>query len=348
MSGNDKVTYVGSFPPPYGGVTVKNSLLYRHLADRLDLRKVNSFDVKKGKPAALAAFAGAVLGRGGSVVLGMSTTWRRRVARALCRLNPAKAGRSICFVMGGASPTSGDVDAFRGLRRVYVETEGMLREYEAAGLGNVAVYPNCREHHIPAIEPRTRKVGEPLRCVYFSLISEEKGAPTVLTAAEALPEVVFHFYGRIDPVYEAEFKAVAGGLSNVAYHGVFDSVQGDAIGELSQYDLHLFPTRYPNEGVPGVIAETKMAGLPTITTDTCRNGELVQDGVDGFLLAGDLPQDDARSTAELIRRLEADNDLLTRMKRAALASAERFYIDKYIDGIVRVLRGECSQRGCIG
>lgn len=331
------IEYIGSFPPPFGGVTIKNTLLYKYLGRRLNISRVNSLAAKHGNLGEALRLLRAIFGRNGSAVIGMSRKWRVRVAQAMATLNKKKAARSIVFVMGGAKPEKVDINAFRAFRRVYVETAGMRSEYEAAGLCNVEVYPNCRERPLIDVEPRPRSSGEHLRCVYFSLVCKEKGIGTVLSAARVLPQLEFHVYGRIDSGYEAEFRNQTVGLSNVIYHGVFDSAHDDVVTELAGYDVHLFPTRCPSEGVPGVIIETKIAGLPTITTNVCRNGELVENGIDGFLLDGSHPEDDAKSTARLLMLLDGDDALLMRMKQAALNSADAYFIDMYIDGIADVL-----------
>lgn len=62
--------------------------------------------------------------------------------------------------------------------------------------------------------------------MYFSLISEEKGAQLVIDAAKALPACPFVFYGRIDPEYEAKFASELERMPNVEYRGIFDSVAG--------------------------------------------------------------------------------------------------------------------------
>ncbi len=61
---------------------------------------------------------------------------------------------------------------------------------------------------------------------------------------------------------KTKFKSELNRMPNVKYLGIFDSVAGDVVKELNQYDIHLFPTMCPHEGVPGVIAETKLAGVP--------------------------------------------------------------------------------------
>lgn len=103
-----------------------------------------------------------------------------------------------------------------------------------------------------------------IRHVSFSLIGEMRRADLVLETANGLPEVAFHFYGRVDSGFKQRFGAGQFGLPNVEYHGVFDSVPGDVRAELSRYDLPLLPASSPNEGVPEVLVETKIAAVPPL------------------------------------------------------------------------------------
>lgn len=172
-----------------------------------------------------------------------------------------------------------------------------------------------------------------IRCVFFSLIGEAKGADLALEAAKRLPEVEFHFYGRVEGGFKHRFEKSLSGLPNAEYHGVFDSVSGDVLAELNQYDLHLLPTSWPNEGVPGVLVETKIAAVPSIVSDCCHNAEIVEDGIDGIV----LEECTAQSLSAAIAGCARKPDRLDEMKRAALASAERFFIDRYVDLIVSEL-----------
>lgn len=329
-----KTLYIGSFPPPYGGVTVKNALLFEAISERVPLEKLDLVDVKRRDFRAIKSFVKAVAGRDGALIIGASGDLRKLITDFMYCFNRLKMRRSLLFVMGGRVPN--DTVYIKRLgcyKRVFVETESMRKAFEEAGAQNVSVYPNCRKR--PAVPCRVRKtVGG--RLVYFSLISEEKGAQLVIDAAKALPACLFVFYGRIDPVYEAKFMNELEQMPNVEYRGVFDSVAGDVVEELNQYDIHLFPTMCPHEGVPGVIAETKLAGIPTIASNRGYNGELIEDGTDGLLTTRD-------SVEELVDAISAlfDNPArLDRMKEAALDSAVKFYVDSYIDLIVSELPQE--------
>lgn len=327
-----RISYLGSFPPPYGGVTVKNALLFEEISSLTRVRKVDLSVVKQRNPVEASRFVREMLAPSGALVVGTSDSWRRRITGILARANRKKMSRSIVFVMGGARLE--DACYARELsnyKAIFVETIGLRSNYESMGLENVRLFPNCRKrpasHVVPSVRPGR------LSCVYFSLISEEKGAVLVLELARKLPNVDFHFYGRVDPALSGSFMEACQKLSNVRYHGVFDSVVGDAVTELSQYDVHLFPSEYPNEGVPGVLVETKMAGVPTVASDRCYNGEIVRNGEDGFV----LENVDAGTFAAVVSRFDSDRNLLLKMKRAALASADQFYVDRYIGGIVAAL-----------
>lgn len=333
------ISYIGSFPPPYGGVTVKNALLYNHLSSMLEIEKLDLTLVKKLDPRAVCRLVRCILSRDGSLLLGVSAGWRYRLTSILYYLNRKKMGRSLLVVMGGKTPESAAyVERMNGYRRVYVETESMKRAFERMGAYNVSIYPNCRERPVTPLEINQSEGGR-MSSVYFSLISPDKGAPIVLCAAKALAQMDFHFYGRIEKGYEAEFEMSVAESPNVYYHGVFDSVAGDVIGELSKYDIHLFPTLCPNEGVPGVIVETKMAGVPTVASDRSFNGELIEDGVDGLL----THEDTSDELVRILRELSADPKHVHQMKVAALESSHRYEIETCLDWIVNDLT-DCQER----
>lgn len=143
------VTYVGSFPPPYGGVTVKNALLCKHLSKRLKVEKLDLTHAKSLDFHVISRLLRAVLSRNGSLVLGISGEWRFRLTCILYYFNRTKMRRSLLVVMGGDTPKDvAYVKRMNEYRRVYVETEGMKQSFERMGANNVAIYPNCRERHV--------------------------------------------------------------------------------------------------------------------------------------------------------------------------------------------------------
>lgn len=82
-----------------------------------------------------------------------------------------------------------------------------------------------------------------------------------------------------------------------------------------------------------MLVETKMAAVPSIASDCCYNAGIVEDGVDGVV----LKECSASSLRDAVSVLSADPSHLDEIKRAALVSAERFYIDRYVGMIVSEL-----------
>ena len=66
------------------------------------------------------------------------------------------------------------------------------------------------------------------------------------------------------------------------------------------------------EGVPVVLMEAQASGKPVIATQVAGVGELVEDGVNGFI----VPPGDMQRLSEAIRRLAGDSALCARMGAA--------------------------------
>lgn len=328
-----RYVYMGSFPPPHGGVTIKNALLFDGLSSYLPLEKIDLAKVKRRKLHAVISFVRELLRPSGAVIIGAAGPWRKRITKILSLVNRKKMNRSLLFVMGGAKlEDESYAVALSGYRAVYVETDSMKRDYESKGLDNVSVFPNCRRRPDTPTIPLNR-TGR-LSCVYFSLISEEKGALLTLDVASLLPDVDFHIYGNIDNAIESVFLRRCNELDNVTYHGVFDSEKDEVVAELSKYDVHLFPSKCPNEGVPGVLVETKMAAIPTIAFDRCFNAEIVQNGKTGYVI-GDISTE---RIVEALGTLDSNRERLFEMKQASLESAEQFYLDSYLPSIIELMQ----------
>ena len=331
------VYYLGQFPPPYGGVTVKNALL------REELSKHIAIEVLSFRETSLVHILRTVLlSRAEDVfVVGFGNKdLRRRFIKVLGTVRPGVLGRMILIGMGGRLGRELEEDAFYArccarMRAVCLETEGMVSAAHRAEVHNAVVLPNCRPRPESCSGVVSRGRSEPLRAVFFSRIGVEKGADIVLEVARLVPEVEFSLYGSVDEAYAESFKVQTGSLSNLCYRGVFDSAAGDAICELAQYDVHLFPSRWPYEGVPGVLVETKMAAVPSIVSDACYNAEIVVDGLSGILVSEDC----AEAWARELRALDDDRPKLDRLKHGAYESAEEYYTDACIGVLLEVLNG---------
>lgn len=328
-----KIYYIGAFPPDYGGVTIKNQNLYDELARKLDIRKIDMNRIKHGNVKEVLRFLWAML-TGKQYVIGLAGQKnRRQFTELMYRFKRRAMSRSVLIVMSGivedmvlAGPDFlSKLNTYRG---VYLEFPGMAQKLETAGVTNAAVYPNGRPRP-KELEPVSAD-NEQLHCVFFSLIEPEKGVDRIFEAAKVLPGVQFHFYGKIVQEYRDVFLEKLQGSNNISYHGIFQGSAEEVYSELGRYDVLLLPTRRKTEGLPGVLIEAKIAGLPCVISNLNYNRQIVQNGVDGFLLDTDAEE----CLASVLQELSDSRKKLLEMKFASRVSAEKYYIDVCVQDII--------------
>lgn len=135
------------------------------------------------------------------------------------------------------------------------------------------------QHHYLQDYP---KENQPVRFVFISRLMKEKGIEQYLEVAtrikEKHPEMEFHIFGNSEEGY-AERVSLLQQQGVVVYHGY----QNDLRPFLAQYHCTVHPSFYP-EGMSNVLLESCAAGRPIITTDRPGCREIVDDGVNGFVV----------------------------------------------------------------
>ncbi len=172
--------------------------------------------------------------------------------------------------------------------------------------------------------------GETVNFAFISRIMREKGIDQFLEAAEAIrrdhPETRFHVCGRCEQDYQAilEQKQREG---TILYHGNVSDIS--AIHAISQCTIH--PSFYP-EGMSNVLLESCACGRPIITTDRPGCREIVEEGVNGFVVR----QKDSADLIEKIERfLRMSREQRRQMGLAGRAKVEREFdrriiVEKYL------------------
>lgn len=332
------IYYLGAFPPPFGGVTVKNSNLFTALNKRLNIKKIDFCEIERKNIKTIISFVCALLGKKNIFAIGVAgKNTRKKFCKLLYYINRKAMRKSIIFLMGGS--VSHDIAGDRVYQKyistykaVYVETVGMKNELENVGLNNIYIYPNCRFRPKENIV-REDKNYDKLRCVFFSNISLEKGIDLVINAAKELREIEFHIYGELSKNLAKTFFDSVIDYPNVRNHGVFKGVENEVYEELAKYDIVLLPTRWKHEGVPGVLIEAKIAGVPAIVSDVCYNAEIVKNGVSGIV----LKENTVKALTSAIKILDNNRDILHQLKWGARQSADDYYIESYINKLISVL-----------
>ena len=179
--------------------------------------------------------------------------------------------------------------------------------------------------YVPEPENGTIKV------VFSARMVKEKGVIELIEAAEKLRQdyegkVEFWLCGRLaanaDAVSKKELEARCDGK----YIKWLD-FQKDMKAILEQCHIMAFPSYY-REGVPKSLIETCAIGRPIVTTDSIGCKDVVDDGINGFL----IPVKDSEALAQKLRILIEDKDLRVRMGQASRKKAEReFNLERVIE-----------------
>ena len=123
---------------------------------------------------------------------------------------------------------------------------------------------------------------ETIDFVYVGRMMKEKGFELYLQAAQAIkeryPQTRFHLCGDDEDNYRELVKQLEE-KGVVIYHGRVD----DMSAIYRTVDCTVHPTYYP-EGMSNVLLESLACGRPIITTDRPGCKEIVEDGVNGFVV----------------------------------------------------------------
>jgi glycosyltransferase involved in cell wall biosynthesis len=192
--------------------------------------------------------------------------------------------------------------------------------------------------------------------------------PDEFTAAARVESNVVRLVtvGRLDPTkrprrfvdvvsaLRGEGRAVDGSIAGAGpmleeLRPVADAQRVALLGEvddvpalLAASDIFVF-TGAPPEGMPGVLIEAGLSGLPVVTTDVPGAADVVEDGRTGFV----VPVDDFDGLVRATRALVDDADLRRRFGEAARARCvERFTFDATLrlwDDVLRdILAKQCT------
>lgn len=169
--------------------------------------------------------------------------------------------------------------------------------------------------------------------VFISRIMKEKGIDQYIEAAEYItmkyPNTKFHVCGFCEENYED----ILDDLQNkgiLTYHGMIRDIRDI----LMKTHCTIHPTYYP-EGLSNVLLESAASGRPIITTDRSGCREVVDQGINGFLIK-------QKNSKDLIEKVESFLKLSIEEKRqmglAGRAKVEaefdrQIVVDAYIEEI---------------
>ena len=193
----------------------------------------------------------------------------------------------------------------------------------------LAVVPLAFEvTHDEGQETRDKGYGNPetrsrrsLRVLFLGQVILRKGIQYLIESARLLEKEPIHF--DIVGAIGISDAAVAYAPANMTFHG---PVSRDRTEEFYRSaDLFVLPTL--SDGFALTQLEAMAFGLPVIATPNC--GEVVSDGVDGFI----VPASDANALAEAFQLILQDPEKLQAMSEATGAKLEQFSLGRLGDDL---------------
>lgn len=124
--------------------------------------------------------------------------------------------------------------------------------------------------------------GDTVDFVFVSRIMKEKGIDQYLEAAKEIrkrhPETRFHICGFCEQAYEEKLQKLNEN-GTIVYHGLVK----DMASVYRKMSCTIHPTYYP-EGLSNVLLESAASGRPIITTNRAGCREVVDDGINGYIV----------------------------------------------------------------
>lgn len=187
---------------------------------------------------------------------------------------------------------------------------------------NLRVYPNDENGVV--------------RFAFISRIMKEKGIDYYLTAAKTIkekyPNAEFHICGFCESEYQGKLDEY-NKKGIVIYHGMIR----DVAEFLNNIHCVIHPTYYP-EGISNVLLESCASGRPIITTDRSGCREVVDNGVNGYM----IPCQNGKELIKAIDRfIQLSNDDRRKMGLAGRQKVEKEFdrqivVQKYMNEVEKV------------
>ena len=224
---------------------------------------------------------------------------------------------------------------------IYVESEYMVNEYRKLGLKNAEYLPNYKKFQLLSTQDiRDNQNDDYLRLCTFSRIDQYKGIDVAIEIIERVNQldlirkVRLDIIGPVKEDYREEFEAFYA-KADKTYINYIGAIRTDRAQEiLKKYDALLFPTRWDAEGFPGTFIDALSSGLPIISSYRENFKDIVEEGMNGYLIA----HNDMSAFCKTIQELAENRNKLEKMKNAALESSKKYLSEIVLEELWRRCR----------
>ena len=154
--------------------------------------------------------------------------------------------------------------------------------------------------------------------------------------AQSVPEARFVMVG--DGPLRPQVEALAAGLELTNWL-ILTGLRRDVPELMAAFDIFVLSSLW--EGLPRVLPQAMVAGLPIVATAIDGNAEAIEDGVNGLL----VPPGHPAALAQAVIRLLRDPQMARRMGQAGRACADEFGARKMVGEIANLYEELLSRKG---
>jgi len=220
----------------------------------------------------------------------------------------------------------------------WVESRLLEKQLRELGVTNATYVPNFKLISPLSSSELPAKPNMPLRFCTFSRVVQEKG---ISDAIEALAQLngekivaTLDIYGSIAMEYQQEFETLCSRYQHFCtYVGVIDADK--SIATLKNYDMLLFPTYWPGEGMPGTIIDALCAGLPVLARHWTYCDEMITHLKTGLVYDSDKPE----KLTDWLNYAVTHPQEVYAMKSACLSAGAAYTAQAVVPQIVALLQG---------
>jgi glycosyltransferase involved in cell wall biosynthesis len=199
------------------------------------------------------------------------------------------------------------------LKRIYgilAENKEVIKNLSLNyNFNNLDYLPNFRIHNY---KPELKKDNGLFKIVFMARVMKIKGIDTLFKLCQYLEgkynedKVSIDIYGPIPNEEKNYFFDSLKSHTIIKYKGVLDPKI--IYTTLNNYDILVFPTRYPGEGFPGTILDAYISGLPVIASNWRFIPEFIDKNKTGYIFDVNHPEELFHYVDYLIENPQILND----------------------------------------
>lgn len=341
-----KISFIGPISQKrniVGGATIKNKYLVEFLEENgLKLEILDTDNWKKNKVFIFLKLIYIFLfSSSKKIILSTSSGGTYLFLKLSYYLNIRKK-LIYYFVIGGDTPNKliekkYKLKYYKKITKIYIEAKSMAQKMKNLGLIQTEYLPNFKKF---TLKDRSEKeISLPLRAVFFSRISKEKGTSLIFKMIEEVNKtegnISVDFYGPIENEYEEEFFKEIDNTKNVYYKGLLDPMEEKTFDILSLYDFMIFPTCCFNEGIPGSIIDAFISSLPIVAARWKNFDEILNSN-----FSFEFPINDQKSFNKIIIGILENPKKLLEKRRLSHLESRKYCIENVLEIPLKLLKAE--------